>query len=95
MIKVKINENCIHMEGHAGYHIDGHDIVCAAVSALTCSLVNSLQELAGVEVKAEEYPGYMDIQWEEMNDQGRILVDSWFLGVTAINQKYSCIQFIK
>lgn len=97
MIQIAISGNRIHMEGHAGsgYRVNGRDIVCAAVSALTCSLVNSLQELADMEINVEEYPGYMDIQWETVTDQGRILIDSWFLGVIVINQEYNCIKFVQ
>lgn len=94
MIKVGITENSIRMEGHAGYHRDGQDIVCSAVSALTCNLINSLENLTNVKIRAETEEGYTKIQWENMTAAGRILVDSWFLGITAINQEYNCIEFV-
>lgn len=84
----------IRMNGHAGYHVNGQDIVCAAVSALTCSLINSLQELTENRIRAETDSGMTVIEWEELSDDGKLLVDSWFLGMTAINQEYSCITFV-
>ena len=42
--------------GHSGYAEAGSDIVCAGVSVLGCTCVNSLESLLGVEVilKASE-----------------------------------------
>ncbi len=37
-------------EGHSGYAEAGSDIVCAAVSILGCTCVNSLESLLGVRV---------------------------------------------
>lgn len=94
MIEVKMDAHGIRMNGHAGYHVNGQDIVCAAVSALTCSLINSLQELTENRIRAETDSGMTVIEWEELSDDGKLLVDSWFLGMTAINQEYSCITFV-
>lgn len=93
MIKINVTEQGILMEGHAGHHHNGQDIVCAAISALTCNLINSLENLTNVKIRAETEEGYTKIQWENMTAAGRLLVDSWFLGITAINQKYNCITF--
>ncbi len=35
-------------EGHSGWAEAGHDIVCAAVSVLTCTCVNALESVCGV-----------------------------------------------
>ena len=52
MIDVIIHKNEVHytgfhVRGHAGYAEQGKDIVCAAVSALTLTLENSLSVLSG------------------------------------------------
>ena len=45
MITIKITDHSICMNGHAGRKSpDGIDRVCAAVSALTCNLINSLKD---------------------------------------------------
>lgn len=94
MIEVKKTEHGIRMRGHAGYHKNGQDIVCAAVSALTCNLINSLEELTDNRIRADTDHGLTVIQWERLSDKGKLLVDSWMLGLTAINQTYNCIKFV-
>lgn len=94
VIEIKITENGIRMNGHACRRINGQDIVCAAVSALTCNLINSLNHLTDIKIRAETSSGSTVIQWDKMTEQGKLLIDSWFLGMTAINQVHNCILFI-
>ncbi len=94
MIEVKVSEHEIRMQGHAGKSIRGQDIVCAAVSALTCNLINSLQELTDNHIRADTSSGMTVIEWEELSELGKLLVDSWLLGLTDINRKYDCIRFV-
>lgn len=93
LIEVRITENGIYMNGHAGKSVNGQDIVCAAISALTCNLINSIEELTGNKIRADTGSGKTAIEWEELSDQGKLLVDSWFLGLTDINREYNCIKF--
>ena len=89
MITIKITDRSIRMNGHACQKSpDGIDRVCAAVSALTCNLINSLKDLTGDRIR-----GMTVIEWEDLSDGGKLLVDSWFLGITVISQEYNCIQF--
>ena len=54
MITIKMTEHSIRMSGHAGTHSEsGADRACAAVSALTCNLVNSLHDLTQDKIRAE------------------------------------------
>ena len=94
MINVSIKAWGIRMQGHAGKGINGQDIVCAAISALTCNLINSLQELTDNRIRADTASGMPVIEWEELSEPGKLLVDSWFLGVSAVNQEHNCIRFI-
>lgn len=94
MIEVKMDAHGIRMNGHAGYHANGQDIVCSAVSALTCNLINSLQELTSDRIRASTDSGETVIEWRELSEKGKFLIDSWFLGITAINQEYNCITFV-
>lgn len=96
MITVKITRSSIHMFGHACRKSPGGiDRVCAAVSALTCNLINSLKDLTGDRIRAETASGRTVIKWEDLSDGGKLLVDSWFLGLTDINREYNCIEFQK
>lgn len=92
MIRVSITDHGIRMDGHAGHGAKGQDIVCAAVSALTCSLANALENLTDNPVQVETENGQADIRWGKLDDRGRLLVDAWYLGIVAIQEKYRCID---
>lgn len=94
VIEVEITEHGIMMEGHAGYFHDGCDRVCAAISALTCNLINSIQELTDNRIRADTENGKTEIEWDCLSEKGKLLVDSWLLGISAINQQYGCIKFL-
>lgn len=94
MIKIKIRPEGIRMDGHANCSVNGQDIVCAAVSALTCNLINVLHDLAKEQIRADMDSGMTVIAWQKLSDKGKLLVDAWFLGIAAINQEYNCIEFI-
>lgn len=94
MISIQITEHGIQMHGHAQCKgPDGIDRACAAVSALTCSLINSLRDLTGDRIRADTESGMAIVEWENLSDGGKLLVDSWFLGLTDINREYNCIEF--
>lgn len=94
MITVQVTNNSIHISGHACRKgDDGIDRACAAVSALTCNLINSLTDLTGDHIRAEADLGMTVIEWENLTDKGKLLVDSWYLGLQDINNEYNCIQF--
>lgn len=94
MIRVQVRENKIRVHGHAGYAPRGQDIVCAAVSALTLTLIKGLEQVAGMEIKIRESNGNICIEWQVMNDTGKALMDTWFLGISSIADDYNCIEFI-
>ena len=95
MKNIKITDHRIHMSGHAGMKgTDGVDRVCAAVSALTCNLINSLKDLSNDRIRADTGSGMTIIEWENLSDGGKLLIDSWILGITDINREYNCITFM-
>lgn len=93
MIIVAVRKNGIRMHGHAECSVNGQDIVCSAVSALTCNLINSLSNLTCTKIRAETDVGMTKITWEEPDEIGKMLIDSWFLGLVAVNQEHNCIEF--
>lgn len=55
MIIVTVKDNSISITGHAcRKESSGIDRACTAVSALTCSLINSLQDLTHDKIKVED-----------------------------------------
>ena len=101
MIKITIiksNQNIMTIEatGHSGYAEEGSDIVCSAVSTLTESLINGLEEVVGIHTKYvidEEIPHLSvslpkDISPRQMED-AQVLMRSTYLGLKNIADSYS------
>lgn len=94
MIEIAVREESIRMRGHAGCAgPDGIDRACAAVSALTCALINALTDLSGDQIRSETESGMAVVEWQDLTDGGKLLVDAWFLGMADIDREYNCIEF--
>ncbi|MGM0237578.1 ribosomal-processing cysteine protease Prp [Enterococcus sp. AZ103] len=80
------------LSGHAQSGEYGHDIVCAAVSALAISAVNGLDALAGYEPIVdvdEDEGGYLYVEilsglTQEQVNISQILLENLLLGLQAI-----------
>ncbi len=62
MIRIKQVKSTLDVSGHAKRAPGvpaGNNIVCAAVSALTLTLVESLSEVAGMKVSSAEQKGHV------------------------------------
>ena len=94
MITILITRNKIHICGHANTAPHGSDIVCSAVSALTLTLIRGLKEIAGVEISESVEAGNVCIEWQTINDTGKALIDTWFLGICGIAAEYPVIEFL-
>ena len=77
--------------GHAGYAEEGQDIVCAAVSALIVTTVNSFDEFTEDEIEVREDDGYVSIHFKTNpnTERGKLLMDSLILGLTEIEHSYN------
>lgn len=95
MITVLVAQGKIHVSGHANTAPRGSDIVCAAVSALTLTLVRGLKEIAYMGINESVEGGNIRIEWQEANDAGKALIDTWFLGMCGIAADYpDVIEFM-
>ena len=73
------------MEGHAGYAEAGFDIICAAVSALAVNCVNSVEQIAGDRVSAEEREGFLACVFPGgLSHDGSVLMESMLIGLRMI-----------
>ena len=88
MIEVTVRKDRITVSGHAGYAEAGKDIVCAGVTALTQSLVSSLIELTANDIEHEISPGRADIPYRNLSEAGKLLVDSFFIGICQIADEF-------
>ena len=93
MIEVSVQKNGITVSGHAGYAEKGKDIVCSAVSILEQTLLRSLETLTVDEVQIARGYGYTDIRFKNLSKEGKLLADSFFVGISDIAVKYP--DFVK
>lgn len=94
MIEAALTLNSLAVTGHAVTGAPpGQNIVCAAVSALTHTLLLGLTDIAGMKIKAREDPGNVCVEWQEINDTGKAIIDTWYLGMLAIQDAYGHIEF--
>lgn len=94
MITVLVAPDQIHVSGHANTGPRGSDIVCAAVSALTLTLIRGLKEIAYMSLYESVEEGNICIKWQAMTDTGKALIDTWFLGLCGIAAEYPVIEFL-
>lgn len=97
MITVTITENSLTVNGHAARPDGvppGQNIVCAAVSALTLTLIEGLSIVAGMEIDAHWSEGNACIRWTQANEKGRALLDTWLIGMKNIQDSYGEITIL-
>lgn len=88
MIVVNVRLDGITIEGHAGYAEPGKDIVCAGVTALVENLIGSIESLTEDKIQYEISPGEVDIHYKDLSEEGKLLVDSFFLGISGIVEDF-------
>ena len=88
MIAVSVRKDGIEINGHAGYAETGKDIVCAGMTALTQTLVRSMQGLTKDKIEYEVSLGRADIHYGNLSEEGKLLVDSFFIGVCSIADEF-------
>ena len=93
MIKISSSKGCISINGHAGYDVQGKDIVCAAVSVLAQNLIMSIERLTEDKIKYSISAGKLDINYEKLSDRAQVLLASFFIGIEAIANEYP--QYVK
>lgn len=95
MIKVSVyfEEDVIkgfHIEGHADYEEKGKDIICAAISTLSITCVNSIEELTDEKfVLDSSDDGMIDFMLTNTpGDEAKLLLKAFYLGVKGVANEY-------
>lgn len=88
MIVVNITQTGLTVDGHAGYAEAGNDIICAAVSALAQGLIHSLDALTDDSISYQIRDGHIDIEYKNLSEQGKLLIDSFFIAICDIQETY-------
>ena len=88
MVTVEVRRNGVKIVGHTRYAELGKDIVCSAISALFENLILSLEELTKDKARYEIVPGNSSMTHEVLTPEGRLLKNSFLLGVRAVAEEY-------
>lgn len=88
MIEVRIRPERIEIFGHAGYAEPGKDIVCAGVTALTQTLIQSIKDLTDDKIEYNISPGKVDINHGNLSEKSKTLVDSFFVGICQVADEF-------
>lgn len=88
MIAVSVRKDKIQIFGHANYAEEGKDIVCAGVTALTQTLVKSIEDLTEDKIEYDISPGRADIKYGNLSEKAKALVDSFFIGICMIADEF-------
>lgn len=88
MITVNRYSDRITVTGHAYYAAPGQDIVCAGVSTLVQTLIQSVEELTTDKTQYDMQPGTVDIKFWCLSDLTKVLVDAFFIGIELIISEY-------
>lgn len=88
MTEVTRYKDRITIKGHSGYAPIGQDIVCAAVSILVQTLIQTVEELTTDKIEYDMQPGKVDIKFWCLSDQSKVLIDAFFIGIEGIAEAY-------
>lgn len=96
MIRIVVIRNEQHqilgcsIDGHAGFAEHGYDIVCAAVSALSCTAMLGLAQVAKQEGTYENASGRCEITLSgEITQESQAILETMVLGLSEISKQYS------
>ena len=81
------------VEGHSDYAEEGLDIVCASVSVLSYTALNSFNLVAGITPENIEYTvddeGVMSLRTLENNNKTDIVYRTFMVGIELLLEDYS------
>lgn len=91
MINIELRNNGFTITGHSGYAPQGADIVCASISTLAYTCINSIAELTKskvLECTIDEDIPMIDITWEPLTQTGKVLLANFVIGVETVRDNY-------
>lgn len=96
MISITVTRNRLgkiqacYIDGHADYDDHGYDIVCAAVSVLSCTAILGLQAVAEQAGSYTNRSGHCEISLAgEMTESGQVILETMILGLREISRQYA------
>lgn len=89
MIKVKISKNHIEISGHAMYDDYGKDIVCASVSSIVITSVNTILSFDKEAIEYEEKDGFLKIDILKENKETKTIILNMINLLEELEKDYS------
>ena len=87
--KVKDNHiNYVEIKGHAGYADSGFDIVCASVSSIALTTINSIIRFNKDSIKVKEEDGYLLIEILDCTSFSDILMENMICMLVELSKQY-------
>ena len=89
-VNVKYNNNKVYelvIKGHAGYDVQGKDIVCAAVSSIAITTINNIIALED-SIDYEENSGLLKIRVKRDTEVNNKLLDNLVRMLTELKNQY-------
>ncbi len=82
------------VEGHAEYAEPGSDIVCASVSILSYTALNSMNAVAGISLEnivydVYEETGFLKIKTIENNEKTDVIYRNFLIGIELLLEDFS------
>ena len=72
MITITQNSNGFDIHGHAGYAPEGQDIVCAGVTALFQTLIESMEKLTTDRIQTNIQPGNVSVSYGNLSEAEKL-----------------------
>lgn len=88
MVTITEIEGCIVITGHAEYAPRGQDIVCSAISTLTATLIESVNELTDNKIYHVKNDENVVIRCTDHSEAVKLLKRSFFIGVEMVANTY-------
>lgn len=76
------------IKGHANFDKEGLDIVCAAVSMLAYTTINSL-DYYNIDIDFEDDGNTMTLYINDFNLESKVLMDNFEIGIKTLLTSYS------
>ena len=86
MIIINNNKNSITINGHANFAKKGHDIVCAAISAIVFGAINSLKSINENEIKIKK--SNILIKKNKMSNKDKIKLNMMMSQIQTVAVNY-------
>ena len=82
--------------GHAGYAVEGEDIVCAAISILTINTMNAIEAYTNAKCSliSDDEQGMLDFQIENPTKESTLLLNTMILGLESMVNDEDYAEYI-